>query len=976
MVSMDSKDKRKWLIPAIVGVVLLLLCALLLFILFQPGKNANTAALSEPTAAAAAYVPGNYPEGVSFADVVAAEEGLSDKELFDAYDHENDPAHPVLDVKVTLSISNLGSQPGTPRPQDIVSEYPPQSAEPSVVPDPTPTPSPSVTLQPGLIIPGLKPDLVLPKIELPELYILESNIASPQFTGDRYTLSWEYTAGRKVVFDVSLSVDGGEVFKELAAGLSEKKYELTFPGTPSKRCILRVTAVLDGREYKTAETSDFVLVEAPEPAPTLVKDYIDPQVQYVNLPDMRINSASGLPVWFKAESEAENAEKLVWQLSKLPFWGTKESFGSETGIIASGDVDMAQSAEFSVDLKALCEELIKPNPTGSAEKPFLTKQNIYGFYIRVVALDKGGNCIGDPGRGLSFSYGASDVVADLNSTSYAENSQIDVLIHTFYDYKWQWKRVSPGVLNRNLSSKPEAVLFGGLDGSQEGSDIIKKAVQVELQVATSPFNNASATGLTEPQGLVYNYLDTTPDIGQSLDGYNYSTPHFHGLEYDEFVASKAELDAMGGIYYYVRALFYVPDSENPSILHPYPSETLTIAFRVTSADQNEVKQVVVQSNIPFVQFLRYAPVRWQYPNAEEYFEVTRHIEAEEMNFTIRNTKTGDFLLPYSEHIARYNWTREQYQAKLDEMLPMYASFHYNKSEPAGFWNEFFSLLNAIYSSVQQAYADAKSSVVNLVDYIPLLGEDAKDYLKTAVRYAIDYGLASIGLPPSLPNLDKLAEGGIDYCLKVAIDEALKQAGVPADSEAAKEITEKVRKEVSEGITDELEKALLSQYQNPFHADFVRVNTYKLYHPAFIDVLIANYSDTQSSVGGTLGMSFGNHSRVYRSTYVSIPPLQPNDFTVVRVYLEHERNKYDGYGKYFDAIYNGTSGQPFNMNIHTTFNLKDVREAAKEQGLLPAPLPAVTQYVYDHVNYEYTRSFVPAETIWDEDSAADPAAFGR
>ena len=292
----------------------------------------------------------------------------------------------------------------------------------------------------------------------------------------------------------------------------------------------------------------------------------------------------------------------------------------------------------------------------------------------------------------------------------------------------------------DVNSPPEAVEFGGLDGSKQGSDIIKKAVQVELQVATSPFSNASSMGLTKPAGLVYSHLDTAPDIGQSLNGYNYTTPHFHGIEYDKFVPSKAELDAMGGIYYYVRALFYVPDSENTSVLHPYPSETLTIAFRVTSSSQNAVKQVVVKSNIPFVQFLRYSPVRWQDPNAEEYFEVTRHIEAEEMNFSIKNSKTGDFLLPYKDHIAQYKWTREQYQAKLDQMLPMYASFHYLKTEPAGFWHEFFSLLKSIYTAVQQAYAGAKNAVVNLVDYIPLIGQDAKEYLKTAIRYTIDYGL--------------------------------------------------------------------------------------------------------------------------------------------------------------------------------------------------------------------------------------------
>jgi hypothetical protein len=54
---------------------------------------------------------------------------------------------------------------------------------------------------------------------------------------------------------------------------------------------------------------------------------------------------------------------------------------------------------------------------------------------------------------------------------------------------------------------------------------------------------------------------------------------------------------------------------------------MTIAYRMTSAKQNAVKTVTVKSNIPFVQFLAYSPVQWQAPDYDEYFEVTRHIEA-------------------------------------------------------------------------------------------------------------------------------------------------------------------------------------------------------------------------------------------------------------------------------------------------------------------------------------------------------------
>ena len=886
----------------------------------------------------------------------------------------------MLDVKTKLSVSTLGSQPGAPRPQDITLQYPtptlPPPATPAPTLAPTPTPTPMATLKPGIINPGLKPGVSVPPIALPELYILQPVVPSPQFMGGKYTLAWEYTAGRKASFAVSLSVDGGKTFTELASGLDAKSCELTFPPASGEpvHCLLRVTALVGGQAYKNADTKEFTLASVGT-APKPIADYIDAQVQYADLPSLRISSESGLPVWFKAENNAENAHKLIWQLSCVPFWGTKESFGSEAGVVASGEIAKA-GGEFSIDMKALCEELAKPDDERGADQPFLPKQSVYEFCLRVVPLSANGECIGDPGRGLSFSYGPAEVLPDPNSTSFADNSPIALLLHLpvpYTSYSYEYRRVNPGVHNADLSTKANEILFSGLDGSQEGDDIIQKAVKVELQVATSPFTNASVLGFTEPDGLVYRYVDTVPKIWEFADGYGYVMPASHGIEYQQFTPSKEELDAMGGLYYYVRGVFYVPDSENPSILRPHPSETLTIAFRVTAAHKNEVKQVTVRSYTPYVQFWGYMPVQWEDPNYDEYFEVTRHIEAEEMNFTIRNTKTGDFLLPYKTHIANYDWTSEQYQAKLDEMLPQYASFRYVKAAP-GFWDEFLGLLKAIYNGVSKVYANAKAAVVSLVDYIPLIGDDARGFLKKAATYAIDYGLASIGIPPSLPNLDLLASNGLDYLVKVGVEAALKTAGVPADSPAAAEITEQVRQQLTDGLSAELTKAVLAQQQNPFRANFVRLSRTKLYEPARIVVFIKNYSKTHTTPAGELSFSCGNYFDVYSSQSTRIPPLKPGESTTVYLYLNHLRNQNEGYYKAFDKKYYGQDGKPCKMSVTARFDLPDVRQAAKEQGIAPAPLPYVTEYVYDHAWYGYSREFVPANVIWEPDPSADKKAF--
>ena len=86
------------------------------------------------------------------------------------------------------------------------------------------------------------------------------------------------------------------------------------------------------------------------------------------------------------------------------------------------------------------------------------------------------------------------------------------------------------------------------------------------------------------------------------------------------------------------------------------------------------------------------------------------------------------------------------------------------------------------------------------------------------------------------------------------------------------------------------------------------------------------------------------------------------------------NQYDGYGKYFDDIYYGKSHQPFQFRLYTMFDLPDAKEAAKTQGLAAAPLPYVTEYVYDHAPYEYVRPLVPAEAILEEDGSVNPTDY--
>lgn len=174
----------------------------------------------------------------------------------------------------------------------------------------------------------------------------------------------------------------------------------------------------------------------------------------------------------------------------------------------------------------------------------------------------------------------------------------------------------------------------------------------------------------------------------------------------------------------------------------------------------------------------------------------------------------------------------------------------------------------------------------------------------------------------------------------------------------------------------MEKAILAQSQNPLKAGFLRLDTSRLYLPAYVDVFVCNYSKTRATRAGQVFVGFGNGFEIYKSRCVPIPALQPGEHTTIRIDLDHLRNQYDGYNKYFDEIYNGNSEKPYKLTVYTQFKLPDVKLAAKEQGLEAAPLPYVTEFIYDHdaYSYRYEREFIPAEGIYISDSAPNAQDF--
>ena len=234
---MNENNRRRWLIASIVAAVLLLAAAVLLL-----SRSCGKGTIVSPATTPMAYVPGEYPEGIDFAELVT-EEGLSEEARYAAYDPANDPAHPVLDVRVELSISNLGSRPGEPRPQDIAHEYP--------SPTPSPTPLPASTIVPLLTHSGadhytdagadssIRPFPYRAAAADLSFYI-RTRCSKPSICGGKLQVGVEYTGDIETAF-AFLSVRTAAGVLGLATGIEGEEYEVTFSRFALWRCVLRVT---------------------------------------------------------------------------------------------------------------------------------------------------------------------------------------------------------------------------------------------------------------------------------------------------------------------------------------------------------------------------------------------------------------------------------------------------------------------------------------------------------------------------------------------------------------------------------------------------------------------------------------------------------------------------------------------------------------------------------------------------------------
>jgi len=594
------------------------------------------------------------------------------------------------------------------------------------------------------------------------------------------------------------------------------------------------------------------------------------------------------------------------------------------------------------------------SPFETVEGQVLLRQSQRILYVRAVALDENDHPVATPGTGVQVIYGEPQLdIGYQKLVGFPVETTLQLSAPTDPD--------NPNTF-ADLTEKGMAIWApGNTDRTFVLDDIPADAVEIDLQLSSIPFSAQTSDDFKNPAGLVHRSQVTGL-------GYTPVTRYYH-WSFSEFAPEPVILGA-NTIRYYLRAVCYVPDEASGSV-RPVISKTIPIYYTgdmkvmvAVSYDppDPEPEEVVVQSHVPYTSFQRYITAQWPIYKSEEYFEVTRRIQAEEMNFSIKNNATGDFLLPYKAHLAIYpGTTRAQYQDKLDKMLPVGAWFHLTltQSEWSKLWDEFVELAQQTYNSIRNAYNGIKGDLAGFVaDRFSFLGPQARGLIEKAVSGLIDAGLASIGLPPSLPNFEAMVDQGLDYCLKVALAEASASLGVPVD-----EVPLEVQEEITGEVKRRIESLANMNRINPLKVDFLKPAAEAMHRPAYIDVRIYNQHGTASPTG-TLTVSFypvtKPHYNFYHYVTLPVPSLAPGDETTIRVYLRHDNTDH---GPTYRQYYFGDGGDCL-LTVRVKYDVPDIQDAAAAQGVSGSDALRPDEYVFDYNPvFEFQAKMPPGENIY-------------
>lgn len=594
--------------------------------------------------------------------------------------------------------------------------------------------------------------------------------------------------------------------------------------------------------------------------------------------------------WFSlVKDNGISPSKYIWQVSISPYDGKASDPLNAKGVLSFGEVS-ADATEFSIDFsKALTVKSLAVRFGLSEDRlkriylPSLTKMgsvpNQKTYYVRILAVDAEGKVIGDGGSGIPILYG-DPITLPINTILLDLNARFDLLstrVQGLPSFGVEFANDFDAIYNKTISSSSSDLSYHFLP-----SDFPSSATSLVLQVTKTPFSGSSWN--TVP-GLVYEIrINMGETAFDALDKYNSLK-----IDFAAFAPANSTLADDQFITYYVRAVALTP-TDRDGLMSAKVSKMVTIKYGRSTAVPVIYDKVQVNPRIPDVVAFSYTPIQWETPNWQYHYVVTRQPLESEIFLGFGSDKPyGPFTvgtkLDFTPQPNDDSWW--------DEV----------KGAISSFFSDMVGYLAKITNWVSSTYANLKTGLVKLATDLLPVPQEWRDKLAIVLEGVVDYGLASMGIPPTLPNFDDLTNLGTDYLATMALE----SAGIPPE-----DILKDGLSELSEGIVDSVNTSVSQAAPNPMNWDFVRLDPDYMYRPAYVLITLHNPYDVATPEGtlsgyneyiiNTKAMSTSEQSlyarfggNVYYSTFKvvsgqKVPALAPNQTLVIPVFLEEMTGK--------------------------------------------------------------------------------------
>lgn len=664
------------------------------------------------------------------------------------------------------------------------------------------------------------------------------------------------------------------------------------------------------------------------------------------------------------ENVSSQTSKIIWQVSLFPFDGKPLTASQKTGgLLLVGELPKG-STTFDVDflkvynageafyhpaphLQAVGSltagiQIAKPRGVLDALGKYDTVP-LRTYYVRAYPVDSNGASIGDSGSGLPVIYGdptppKSTVLSPTIVTPVSKFSLMPAKKPGDISYGGEFPNIFVDESERLM------YIYNYKNYSFRPLGYPKDTQKLILQVSLTDYTGAAAKDWNKVSGLVSQTI-VMPSDAVFKDLSKPDPSYGISVDFSKFVPADSKLPEDDAIPYYVRTVA-LTDGAAPGTATAAFSETVVIKYSKLSKDIIIYQPVTVSPQIPVLEKLTYTPIRWESQNWQYHYVVTRQPTEKEVFMGIGSDE------PYAAYPVG---------TKLD-FTPV--------PEEKSWWEEAWDAITSFFGSlvdfiaklvdwVSSAYNSLKSGLINIV--VSAMPSSWQGSLQTALTVLADTGLASIGIPPSLPNFDDLASMGTDYLATVAME----QAGIPADSLGAYGLGE-----LSGKISDALSASAQSASPNPMNWDFVKLDPDFVYRPAYITVDLYNPYSKPTPAGKlsftaskTMDLSKNGFDpavtylyAAYGTSYVylfkpvygmEIPSLAPGQHLQVPVIL----SEYVGL-PFPDCAAPVDSNSfrlmqdlgAFNFGVNITYDLPSAAEEAKNQGIEKPN--AIYSYAYD------------------------------